>query len=69
MSRIFNVIDAEDNLLFDNIPRKELIKLSQGLLNSSVDNRLGMSRASSSGKLIKSNKEYLIGSYAIEIYK
>ena len=65
-SKLWNVYDKDDNLVYEKIYTKDLKILSQGLLKTSKDKRLG-SNIYSVNNLKRVNKEYLIGYYALQI--
>jgi len=65
-SKLWNVYDIDDNLIHSSIYTKDLKLISQGLIKTSKDRRLG-NNIFSLNNLKKVNKEYLIGYYAIQI--
>jgi len=59
-------IYRKDCLIYENITRKDLVKISQSLLKTGIDNTLGKSKVSAD-RLRRNNKEHLIGLYSIKI--
>jgi len=66
LSRMWNVYHETDSLLYSEISKQSMNVLHKKLIISSHTNRIGNTCRSKS-KLIKHNKEHLIGAYAIRL--
>ena len=65
-SKIFDVYDKDDILLYSGILEKEVRKISQNLPFCSKDKPLGNTPAAAQ-RYINKNKEHLVGLYSIEL--
>jgi len=65
-SRLFNIYHIERGLVKSNVLRKEIVKISQGLLKSTKEKYLGFSK-NARYNLINNSNESLIGLYVEEI--